>query len=706
MFRRVNNNKFGVIEYAIDSEEDLLDLPREDTNNAVYSILRKDGKNLIYLYSKEIKDYILINGNLEKINVELENINEQLEHIETEVNKPITLNKCDEEMLGAIQNKEGETTFNLLSIPRDGSVTPEKTNFVKSSYQYLNPVDVTTKKYYWLNGENVDLAEHGDYKVFSKLTLKKGKYYFKQVIPVFSFVKNISTNETKKLLDVLVNVGDNHFTVDYDFEFYCTALINDNEIMLSNAELSNDYKVGDYDIVIDDVKIKEIKNNIEVLKQIKGLEKDSIETDFIKDKQVTIEKTDFININVNYQFLLSTNFIDSKYYWHNSSNNTINQADNREYKIYPKLSLKKGVYSYTSFANGLSFIKNIESGVISSVDSVISNGKITVDYDFELYLTYGIDDINSMLTNSSLPSSYIEGEYNKNLSICNYDITNAVDRISSLEWNTNSISERTLALENAINQHSNRVFKCGSGEEYTKLKDVIEEAVKYKNSYVYVKPETFDLATEFGQEYLDNYDGREFGIHLYNDIHLIFDSGAKVIFDYKGNNAKVHEFFAPFNAKYDGGGFELVNAWVESTNCRYSVHDEHAGDDVPYRNIYRHCVFIHDSSQTSWGAHQAIGGGLGKHGDIVVEDCYGKSVGTSQIFSWHNAVKTESCKSNIVVKGCYLEGYMDFCLQGTYTDVTNIFVSNCSLTKKPLVVGDSNSVVNMKIYEWNNEIRQ
>ena len=52
MFRRVNNNKFGVIEYAIDDEEDLDILPKGDTNNTVYAILRKDGKNLIYLYSK------------------------------------------------------------------------------------------------------------------------------------------------------------------------------------------------------------------------------------------------------------------------------------------------------------------------------------------------------------------------------------------------------------------------------------------------------------------------------------------------------------------------------------------------------------------------------------------------------------------------------------------------------------------------------
>ena len=97
MFRRVNNNKFGVIEYAIDSEEDLLDLPREDTNNAVYAILRKDGKKLVYLYSKEIKDYILINGDLEEINVKIENINEQLDTSMKEVknvtNKPINIHK-------------------------------------------------------------------------------------------------------------------------------------------------------------------------------------------------------------------------------------------------------------------------------------------------------------------------------------------------------------------------------------------------------------------------------------------------------------------------------------------------------------------------------------------------------------------------------------------------------------------------------------
>lgn len=81
MFKKVNSNKNGVIEYSIDSVEDLDKLPRKETDNTVYATLNKNGKRLIYLYSKAVKDYILINGDLEEINKEINNINEQLDNI-------------------------------------------------------------------------------------------------------------------------------------------------------------------------------------------------------------------------------------------------------------------------------------------------------------------------------------------------------------------------------------------------------------------------------------------------------------------------------------------------------------------------------------------------------------------------------------------------------------------------------------------------
>ena len=44
MFKRVNSNKNGVIEYSIDNIEDVDKLPRKETDNTVYAILNKNGK--------------------------------------------------------------------------------------------------------------------------------------------------------------------------------------------------------------------------------------------------------------------------------------------------------------------------------------------------------------------------------------------------------------------------------------------------------------------------------------------------------------------------------------------------------------------------------------------------------------------------------------------------------------------------------------
>ena len=574
------------------------------------------------------------------------------------------------------------------------SITTEKTDFADSVRQYLDNSRVSTGKYYWANGQNVETASNNDYKVFPKVDLLSGMYYFKDVIPSFSYIKNMSNNSVVSLESILVNSGDKHFNVPYSFEFYPTVLIGDNTAMLANTPLPDEYVSGFIDVVIANVSLREMKdkvkqqgNEIIELKNRNELKDNSIVTSFIKDRQVTADKTDFVEKDKTKQFLEKSKFETGKYYWWNQGNLNVGIAEHEEYQIYPKLSLPAGTYYFNKLVTVFSFIKYIGTNEIVGVETLLDarNKKFTVGADFELYPTYSATDTDAMLCNSELPNEYLEGTYNPATIICGYNLTK---------------------MQKAIEESTHRVIRCGSTREFTRLKDAIEEGVKQNGTYVYVDAETFDLVEEFGQEYLDNYNGREFGLQLSNDIHLIFDSGAKVVFNYQGTNEKVHEFFAPFNATLNGGGFELVNAWVESTNCRYSVHDEHAGDSVPYRQIYRHCTFIHDSSGTSWGSHQAIGGGLGTHGDIVVEDSYGKAVGSEEVFSWHNVVGEQPCKSNIVVRGCYLEGSLGFGLQGTYTDITRIFVSNCSLTRKPEVGGAIGGVQNMQLLEWNNEIRK
>lgn len=250
-----------------------------------------------------------------------------------------------------------------------------------------------------------------------------------------------------------------------------------------------------------------------------------------------------------------------------------------------------------------------------------------------------------------------------------------------------------------------RIFYCGKNRQFKKLKDCIEEATKFMDSIVYVDDGIYDLVSEFGIDYLDSYNGTEnIGIELKNRIHIIFSSGSIIIFDYTGTNESVHKYFSPFNSgKY---GYTIENAYVKSKNCRYSVHDERASADDSYHNIYKRCTFIHDSSKASgWHASQAIGGGLGKYGDILIEDCYCTSEGNNDTISYHSPTITEegnNSKSKIVIKNTYTSGTLCFIPLGNSSQKTPIYVTGCSTVSAPYLNGTADT---MELIAWNNEIR-
>lgn len=251
-----------------------------------------------------------------------------------------------------------------------------------------------------------------------------------------------------------------------------------------------------------------------------------------------------------------------------------------------------------------------------------------------------------------------------------------------------------------------KTFYVGSTKTYKKLKDAVEEATQYEYSTIYLDPETFDLVEEFGQDHLDHYDGSMYGLWLKNGVRLIGASGSKIVFDYQGNNPKIHELFSPFNA--GPGGFELVNIWVESRNCRYSVHDERYADGDVYHNIYRRCTFLHDSRHSGWGPHQAVGGGLGLHGDILFEDCYCLSEGCVHTITYHNSIsQTHQSQSNIIIRNCWLNGTAQCANYGISTEKSRMIVNGCSLLMEPVIEREltPQRADNMELITWGNTIR-
>lgn len=280
---------------------------------------------------------------------------------------------------------------------------------------------------------------------------------------------------------------------------------------------------------------------------------------------------------------------------------------------------------------------------------------------------------------------------------------------SKIRENTENIAQ--------IQKNVGGIFYCGKSRDYKTLREVIEEAAKYPHSTVYLDAETFDLVQEFGEDYLNAFvssNNEMCGLFLGNDIRIIGNSGTKVVFNYDGPNEQIHQYFSPFNAgrssvfKNDATGYTLENLLVESTNCRYSVHDERGSDDTPYTNRYIGCTFIHDSSKCSWGAHQAIGGGLGVHGTILIESCYAVSTGYGQTISYHNCTSTtKTTKSEVIIKDSFLSGRAHCANYGVSTEKSRMMVCNCSLSQAPTLekVITEDRADNMELIAWNNEIR-
>lgn len=250
-------------------------------------------------------------------------------------------------------------------------------------------------------------------------------------------------------------------------------------------------------------------------------------------------------------------------------------------------------------------------------------------------------------------------------------------------------------------------FEIGSGKFYETLKSGVGNAIKFKNSKVLVYPGTYDLATEFASE-ITTASGSS-GVLLKNGVHIIFSAGSYVTALFPTTNDYIATYFQPFRG-YD---FTLEGLNIESSNCRYCVHDEQASADYVYHNVFKNCI-MKQTASTSAGSSsayvQCIGGGLGKHGYIEIIGGMYKSIGdgtTAPVISYHNGGVAE-CDNRVFIRDVYVEDncYMQFSSWGTHSKHSKVFVNNCSM---PLAIVENTVEVggqdNMDVIQYNNTIR-
>lgn len=267
-----------------------------------------------------------------------------------------------------------------------------------------------------------------------------------------------------------------------------------------------------------------------------------------------------------------------------------------------------------------------------------------------------------------------------------------------------------------LSMHSRNVYhveKDGSGD-FTSLVEAVNTACQSMDSIVYVGAGAWDIVSELGTTYINSVSSTQRGLYLKNRVHVICSSEALITCNYTGTREDTITWLSAFNAgEY---GFTLENARIESSKCRYSIHDERDTSEDQYTNRYLNCNIKHDN--TSGGYVQCIGGGLGKDGHIVISGCIFENPHASNvdIVSYHNTWYAGGTgKSNVEVTGCYFKGTTTFRASwfGASQEISEFLVHDNSIGYPVIHRVESQSMMddnpswikNTELLEWNNVVR-
>ena len=209
-----------------------------------------------------------------------------------------------------------------------------------------------------------------------------------------------------------------------------------------------------------------------------------------------------------------------------------------------------------------------------------------------------------------------------------------------------------------------------------------------------------------GSHIISTFDGN--GMSIGNNVRVIGTPDAII----QADSAEGNQYFSPFYA--GTGDFELIGVNITCSNVRYCVHDDppSASASTPARHVYRDCSFYIDNTENSlWPNHQCIGGGMGMHTTIEVENCYFEAADPDYnlgLLSYHNNGNADA-QGLIFVKDSEFagaNGTVRFGWYGASTLITKCYVVGCKMGHAPVIRAETEQSTNenMTLIQWGNVI--
>ena len=304
-------------------------------------------------------------------------------------------------------------------------------------------------------------------------------------------------------------------------------------------------------------------------------------------------------------------------------------------------------------------------------------------------ITYGIASISSI---SNAPTKFNHGF---TLMTGNYQPdrpSGAFQLAFNLEGGEFAYRTNTTDWSNwtyvSSKEQNTQVFYVGSERTGTNNFKTLKECTEYininnvYNATVYVDGETFDLVSEFGNDYLNslNVSGNPYiGLMVGNNTHYIFNSNSKVLFNYTGSNNNVAEHFSAFNIT---GSCILENCTVEVSNARYCVHEDTPASGKVITNYtvkYINCFMEHKGNTLAYTGTVAIGAGT-QAGSTSIVDGGVYKCGTQfpWAISYHNSGTAGYPLATVIINNVHINNGVRFAQLSTSSlgKIRAIF-SNC-----------------------------
>ena len=207
------------------------------------------------------------------------------------------------------------------------------------------------------------------------------------------------------------------------------------------------------------------------------------------------------------------------------------------------------------------------------------------------------------------------------------------------------------------------IDKAGGGDNTSLL-----EGILYCNANgitdVRVRPGTYDMVAEYTAKYGSSWDtdlGNDPGIPLGYGIRLVFDDGAKVIFNYTGGRSNIHTHLSMFNTVASDCYMEGLD--LECANLRYGIHDDCSYASTPYIHTFKNCRIRKVDTNSDWTASCCIAGGFGSSARVEIDGGMYMNNNTTQQPSavsdsiyYHNNAALTGSSATVDIHGVYCYG--------------------------------------------------